>query len=171
MMNIRIAETTDIDGISEVLESGRAFLQSQGLSQWQDGYGPSLYVGEDIANNWGRVFVAQEDVICGYAALVEGEDEGYANIKDGCWDSSHQRYISIHSVAIGAGFRGKGFAEPFMRGLIEIAEGMGYRDIRVDTHPQNVIMQKVISRSGFIYRGMVEYAIPDGKRMAYQLCR
>jgi ribosomal protein S18 acetylase RimI-like enzyme len=170
-MNIRIAEATDEDRIQAVLESGRAFLQSQGLSQWQDGYGPSLYVGEDIANNWGYVCVAQDGVIYGYATLVDGVDEGYANIKDGCWDSSHERYISIHSVAIDAGFRGKGFADPFMRGLIEIAWDRGFRDIRIDTHPQNIIMQKVISRCGFIYRGMVEYAIPDGKRKAYQLCR
>jgi RimJ/RimL family protein N-acetyltransferase len=56
-----------------------------------------------------------------------------------------------------------------MRGLIETAEGIGYRDIRIDTHPLNEIMQKVILRAGFIYRGMVEFAIPDGKRRAYQL--
>jgi len=171
MMNIRIAETNDIEKILSVLESGRAFLQSQGLSQWQDGHGPSQYVEEDIANNWGYVLVSQEDIICGYAALVEGIDECYTNIKDGCWDNSHEKYISIHGVAIDADFRGKGIAELFMRGLIETAESIGYRDIRIDTHPMNEIMQKVILRAGFLYRGMVEFGIPDGKRRAYQLIR
>ena len=72
-------------------------------------------------------------------------------------------------MAIDADFRGKGFAQPFLRGLIETAEGMGYRDIRIDTHPLNAIMQKVILRAGFVYRGMVEFDMPDGKRRAYQL--
>lgn len=171
MINIRIAETNDIEKILTILESGRVFLQSQGLSQWQDGYAPSQYVEEDIANNWGYVLILQEDIICGYAALVEGVDECYTNIKDGCWDNSHEKYISIHGVAIDANFRGKGFAELFMRGLIEIAEGIGYRDIRIDTHPLNEIMQKVILRAGFVYRGMVEFDIPDGNRRAYQLIR
>ena len=171
MMNIRIAEANDIEEILTVLESGREFLQSQGLSQWQDGFGPSQYVEEDIANNWGHVLLSREGAICGYAALVEGEEECYGNIKEGNWDDSHEKYITIHSVAIGADFRGKNLAAPFMRGLIEIAERKGYRDIRIDTHPLNAIMQKVILRAGFTYRGMVELDIPDGKRKGYQLIR
>ena len=171
MMSIRRAEINDTERILSVLESGRIFLQSQGLSQWQDGYGPDQYVEEDIANSWGYVLLSQDDIICGYAALVEGVDECYTNIKDGCWDNSHRKYISIHGVAIDADFRGKNFAILFMRGLIEIAGGIGYRDIRIDTHPLNQIMQKVILRAGFVYRGMVEFDMPDGKRKAYQLIR
>ena len=170
-MNIRIAETHDNEKIFAVLESGRAFLESQGLSQWQNGFGPSAHLNEDISNNWGYVLLSSDDIICGYAALIEGVDECYNNITDGHWDNSHDKYISIHSVAIDADFRGKGLSESFLRGLIEIAENMGYRDIRIDTHPMNEIMQKVIIRAGFVYRGIVEFNIPDGKRKAYQITR
>ena len=168
-MNIRIAEANDIEKILSVLESGRKFLKSQGLSQWQGGYGPGPHVQRDIANHWGYVLVSEENLICGYAALVEGVDECYENIKGGSWDHSHEKYISIHAVAIDADFRGKGFAEVFMHRLIETAQSMGYRDIRIDTHPLNEIMQKVILRAGFVYRGMVEFDMPDGKRKGYQL--
>ena len=170
-MNIRMAETNDMKKILTILESGRVFLQSQGLSQWQDGYSPSQYVEEDVANNWGYVLVSQENIICGYAALVEEEEDGYSNIKDGYWDNFYEKNISIHGVAIDIDFRGKGLADLFMNGLIKIAERIGYRDIRIDTHPSNEIMQKVILRAGFVYRGMVEFNIPDGKRRAYQLSR
>ncbi len=54
-MNIQKAKMSDIDKVLSVLESGREFLQSQGLSQWQNGHGPSQYVEEDILNNWGYV--------------------------------------------------------------------------------------------------------------------
>ena len=171
MINIRLAEINDREKITSVIESGRVFLQSQGLSQWQNGYTPSRLLDEDFENNWGYVLLSPDDVICGYAALVEGIDECYENITDGGWDNSHDKYISIHSVAIDAEFRGKGLSVPFLLGLIEIAENLGYNDIRIDTHPLNEIMQKVILRAGFVYRGMVEFAIPDGKRMAYQLKR
>ena len=168
-MEVRIAKINDIERILTILESGRKYLQSQGLSQWQNGTGPDLSLEEDIANNWGYVLVAQGGEICGYAALVEGIDECYTQIKDGCWDDTHEKYISIHGVAIDADFRGKGFAELFMRRLIETAKSIGYHDVRIDTHPLNKIMQKVILRAGFTYRGMVEFNIPDGKRRAYQL--
>lgn len=168
-MNIRMAETKDIEKILSVVESGRQFLQSQELSQWQGGYGPAGHVEEDIANKWGYVFLSQEDIICGYAALVEGVDECYTNIKDGSWDSSHEPYISIHSLAIDAFFRGKKLAALFMCRLIETARSIGYSDIRIDTHPGNEIMQKVILRAGFVYKGIVEFDIPDGTRKGYQL--
>ena len=154
-----------------VLESGRAFLQAQGLSQWQNGTGPSQYVQEDIENSQGYVLIDPEGTICGYATLVEGVDDCYENIQEGCWEDSYTKYISIHGVAIDAAFRGKGLAEVLMGRLIEAAREMGYGDIRIDTHPQNEIMQKVILRAGFVYRGMVTFAIPDGKRRAYQLSR
>jgi Acetyltransferases, including N-acetylases of ribosomal proteins len=170
-MNIRIAETNDMKRIFSVLESGREFLQSQELSQWQNGYSPSQYVEEDIANSWGYVLISQENEICGYATLIEEADNAYSNIRDGCWDDSHEKYVAIHGVAIDADFRGKGFAELFMQKLIETAESLGCRDIRIDTHPLNEIMQKVILRAGFSYRGMVEFDIPDGNRRAYQLIR
>ena len=169
-MSIRIAEPNDIERILSVIESGREFLRSQGISQWQNGYGPSSQsVKGDIENNRGYALVTQAGAVCGYATLVEGVDDSYTNIKDGCWDDSHDRYISIHGVAIDADYRGKNLAKRFMRGLIEIAEGMGYRDIRIDTHPMNETMQRVILRAGFVYRGLVEFDIPDGKRKAYQL--
>jgi|GEM_PF-99938 Methylase involved in ubiquinone/menaquinone biosynthesis len=171
MINIRIAEINDIEKILPVIESGRAFLESQGLSQWQNGYDPSRHLEEDIAKKWGYVLLSQEGIICGYAALIDGIDECYENIKDGFWYNSYEKYISIHSVAIDNAFRGKGLSVPFLHGLTEIAEGLGYRDIRIDTHPLNEIMQKVISRTGFVYRGMVEFNIPDGKRKAYQLIK
>ena len=170
-VNIRIAEANDAEKILPVIESGREFLRSQGLPQWQNGYGPSSQsLKEDIISNCGYVLVSQEGTICGYAALVEGTDDSYTNIKGGCWDNSHEKYISIHGVVIDADFRGKNLAKRFMRGLIETAEGMGYQDIRIDTHPLNEIMQKVILRAGFAYKGSVEFDIPDGERKAYQLC-
>ncbi|MDR1688042.1 MAG: GNAT family N-acetyltransferase [Clostridiales bacterium] len=171
IINIRKATSNDANKILTVLESGRVFLQSQGLSQWQDGYSPSRYVEKYIANNWGYVMISPGGIICGYAALAEGTEDCYNNIKGGSWDNTHEKYITIHSVAIDAEFRGKNLADPFMHGLIEIAAGMGYGDIRIDTHPANIIMQKVILRAGFVYRGMVRYNIPDGNRMGFQLIR
>ena len=171
MTHIRKAETNDMEKILSVLESGRAFLQEQGLSQWQNGTGPSRYVQEDIATRGGHVLLSPQGSICGYATLVAGVDDAYENIRDGAWDNTHDSYIAIHGVAIDAAFRGQGLAGGFIGGLIAIAEDMGYRDIRIDTHPMNTIMQKVILRAGFVYRGMVEFDMPDGKRKAYQISR
>jgi RimJ/RimL family protein N-acetyltransferase len=46
---------------------------------------------------------------------------------------------------------------------------LGYRDVRIDTHPANEPMKRAIASTGFTYRGVVEFAIPDGVRAAFQL--
>jgi RimJ/RimL family protein N-acetyltransferase len=57
-------------------------------------------------------------------------------------------------------------------GLITISGVLGYKDIRIDTHPDNLGMQHVITTNGFTKRGVIYMAENDGEaspRYAYQL--
>jgi GNAT superfamily N-acetyltransferase len=167
-INFRLAKPADLDAIDEVFASGRAFLREAGLSQWQNGYGPTRFVAEkDIVNGEGYVLIIAENVH-GYAALTKGIDECYTAITGGAWDSSHATYVSVHRVAIHHRQRGQGLAKHLMDGLKTTAVALGFKDVRIDTHSGNTIMKKVIENAGFVYRGMVCFPIPNGERMAYQ---
>ncbi|KGO31804.1 hypothetical protein Q757_04940 [Oenococcus alcoholitolerans] len=68
-------------------------------------------------------------------------------------------------------FRGKNLSKFLISNLITTAVDKGYRDIRIDTHPDNKAMQHVIESNGFKYSGDV-WIIESGirtKRFAYQL--
>ena len=166
---IRRAAAADAEQIEAIIAAGRDYLRAQGLSQWQDGTGRRP-IARDLAHGWGQVLLTGDEEISGYAALVEGVDPAYTAIFDGAWREGATEYVAIHSFALAAESRGRGLAAPFLRGLIGQAQALGHTDVRIDTHPGNVIMRKVIEAAGFVRRGVVEFEIPDGRRDAFQLC-
>lgn len=169
MVELRLAVTADLPCIASILEQGRRYLQAQGLPQWQHGYGPDARMAEkDIVYREGYVLTEDEEIL-GYAALTAAPDESYAKIMDGDWEHTFDRYLSIHRVAMAAVVRGRGLSRQFITGLLEAARALSCHDIRIDTYPKNHIMEKVILRAGFVYRGKIVLPIPNGERNAYQI--
>ena len=55
--------------------------------------------------------------------------------------------------------------------LLTLSRELGYTDVRIDTHFENMAMQHVIEKNGFIHRGTItmledENSVP---RTAYQM--
>lgn len=166
---VRGALPADLDRIDAILIQGRTYLREQGLTQWQNGYGPSRAdAARDIDQRNGYVLTVGGE-ISGYAALIQGLDPYYEQLISGQWAGDYPAYASIHRVALDASMRGKGLAAPFLCRLAAIAYEKGVYDTRIDTHPRNAIMQKAIARAHFIYRGVVSLPMPEGERWAYQL--
>ena len=165
---IRQARPEDMEKIVAIFESGQKFLKDQGLPQWQDGHGPTgPMAAEDIQKGHGYVLVFQGEV-AGYAALVPAPD-GSPPLAEGQWKDPEERHIVIHRVALAEHLRGQGLSRQFLRDTVIAAGLLGYRDIRIDTHPGNVIMQKIIEQVGFSHRGTMHLPISHGERLAYQI--
>jgi len=165
---IRHARPADLEEILRITESGRQYLQDQGLSQWQDGFGPNRdSVETAIQTGQGYVLLFQ-DHLAGYGSLIPGPD-GSPPLTEGQWAGAYDTYAAIHQVAISPAHRGRGLAARFMGDMVTAASALGYQDIRIDTHRGNLIMQKTILRAGFTYRGVMHLPIPDGERLAYQI--
>ena len=168
LLETRLAIQSDIDAIIGIIEDGREYLKNQNLPQWQNGYGPKLpQIKSDIECQEGFVLVHNGKAI-GYAALYSGEIAAYPGIYDGSWDNTHKHYVTISRVAISKSHRGKKLSKPFIDSLINIAINRGFKDIRLDTHKENVIMANIITSAGFKRRGMVKFPFPNGERVAYQ---
>ena len=167
--NIRQARLEDLDQIVAVLESSRTFLGAQGLPQWQNGYGPSRDTAQEQVEDGRGYVVTVDGAICGYAELVVGA-AGAADLVDATWPSPYgEDYVTIHSVAIDASVRGRGIGKWMIHALINEAAAQNLHDIRIDTHPGNHVMQRVIAVAGFTHQGVCQLDIPDGERLAYQL--
>lgn len=155
---IRLAKITDVERMLEIYESAKHFMHTNGNpNQWNSGYPDREVLICDIKSN--HLYVMQDDYGIIYAcfALIGGEDPTYKVI-DGKWHSDAP-YGTIHRIA-GDGSRRGVFSEctAFARTI--------YNHLRVDTHKDNLPMQKAVKRDGFEYAGII-YLADGSPRLAY----
>ncbi|MGM9903512.1 GNAT family N-acetyltransferase [Enterococcus hirae] len=165
-MYLRKTTLADLSEVMKLIDQGAAYLFEQGLPQWQNGQKPSKEkIMEDIDRQESYVLIDDEKII-GTAALVAGIDPVYTAIK-GRWEGDSP-YLSIHRVALDQEVRGKKIGKQLLEHLLTVASVLGVSDVRIDTYPNNLPMEKTIFSAGFRYRGMIEFPFQHGERKAYQ---
>ena len=155
---IRHARIDEMGRLLEIYDTARAFMRANGnATQWGGGYPSREILCEDI--ELGRLYVMEDGGEI-YAAFVniDGPDPTYAYI-DGEWESDED-YGVIHRVASDGSHRGV-FSE-----IVRFAEER-YSHLRIDTHEDNIPMQKAIEKEGFSHRGTIYLANGDPRR-AYE---
>lgn len=162
-MEIRNSRTEDLDRIMEIYAAARAFMKEAGnATQWKDGYPKRSLIEEDIANGHSYVCTEGEELLAVFCFFI-GHDSTYDRIWDGGW-LNDRPYAVIHRIATG-GARGKGTASFCISWCKEQCP-----ELRVDTHDDNIPMQKLLLKNGFSYCGRIICA--DGtERRAYQFSR
>lgn len=171
MYYIKKANLEDLLIIESIILEAVAFIKEQGSPQWQDGYHPSNeQITQDIEKGEGFVLIdSANDYLVGYGALTHGPETAYDTLVSGQWLYEEEDYLAIHRIALASGMRGKGLSKELLIGLIREGNRQGYFDFRIDTHPQNVMMDKLVTGIGFKECGEIILPIPNGERIAYQL--
>lgn len=167
---LRLATPEDLPAITGIIEEAKAYLKEQGIDQWQGAYPAANHLEQDIKDQLTYVLMVGDE-IAGTAALWLGIDPMYLHIEGGEWiNGPEARYSAIHRVAVSSKFRGQRLSEKMISGLLTIARSLGYKDVRVDTHPENKGMQHVITSNGFDYKGIIHMEDGDNsERYAYQI--
>ncbi|EOT28859.1 GNAT family N-acetyltransferase [Enterococcus saccharolyticus] len=164
-MRFRLATIEDLPSLMSIINDAIQVLHEQGSPQWQNGYGPNEEkLRKDIEAK--TMYVLEESTILALGALIPGIDPVYTAI-EGTWEGGSS-YMSIHRIAVAKQASGKGLAKTLLQHLVMESQKQGISDVRIDTHALNKGMQKAILDTGFHYRGVVYFPIPDGKRYAYQ---
>lgn len=155
---IRKARETDLPRVLEIYAAARAFMRANGNpTQWQGGHPKESALQEDIA--LGRLYVAEEDGrIWGCFVLTAGPDDTYRVIENGSW-SCEDAYGVIHRVACDG--TGKGLVAKCIAFAAQT-----YPYLRVDTHRDNLPMQRALEKEGFAKRGII-YVSDGTPRIAY----
>ena len=160
-MKIRLATQKDIDAVFEVYERARGFMRDNGNpTQWGSTYPPESLVRSDIAGN--HLYLLESDLgdIEGVFALFEKGDPDYNEI-DGAW-LNNEPYAAVHRIA-SAG-KSKGIFTHILDFCMQRS-----RNLKIDTHKQNTVMQHVLKKHGFKECGIIT---ADGLPfIAFQLCK
>jgi len=165
MTTLRKTTIEDINQVMEIIAQAKAYLMSSGVDQWQDDYPNEEIIREDIVNGYGYVLECKGKMVGTVALSFDGEP-WYDNIYDGKW-ITNEKFLVIHRLAVSDDVRGTDAASDIMRQAEKLCVLRGVRSIKIDTHEDNVIMQKFIKKNGFEYCGMVILG-SEGERLCFE---
>ena len=158
-MQIRKSTLADLDTILKMYEDARSFMAVHGNPlQWGNSYPPKALVAQDIEE--GNSYVCQDSgKIAATFYYREGRDDTYAKIYEGQWlDDSP--YGAVHRITSNGALKG---AASFC--IAWALRQCG--NLRIDTHRDNIVMQHLLDKNGFSYRGII-YVADGSQRLAYQ---
>ena len=160
MKTVRKSTFEDLPELMEIYRDAREKMLSYGnLHQWREGYPTVEIIRNDIV--CGYSYAIEEDgVISGAFAFIPGEDPTYRTVYGGKWEDDTLPYGTIHRLASRKGASGiASTCFDWCWGRI--------RNLRVDTHEDNVAMRHCIGKAGFRYCGIIHLLNGD-PRLAFQ---
>ena len=162
-MIFRKAEIKDIDTIEQIMLAASGRLGAAGIDQWQRGYPNRTSVERDVADGVGYVVCDNEQIVA-YGAIIFTGEVAYNDLTGGEWLTAGD-YAVVHRLCVAADRVGQGWSRCFMQCAEQLAQENSLPSIRIDTHPDNQIMQSLISSLGFTYCGDV---VIESRRLAYE---
>lgn len=167
-MKIRLSKIEDIPEIAIIIDDAKAYLKSQKIDQWQNGYPNATQVENDIKNGESYVVVNDENEIMATSMFTLRKEPTYKDVIDGEWMvSENEKYGVIHRMAIKKEFRKFGLATfMFHEFHLQLLEKK-VRSLKIDTHEDNLGMQSLLKKLGYKYCGII-YTNYNAKRLAFE---
>lgn len=158
-MEIRKTRPEELDAVMEIYAYARKFMAEHGNpNQWKQTNPPRERVEQDIAEGKSHVCVEGEEIL-GVFYFAKEEDPTYKLIYDGQWQNLSE-YAVVHRIA-SAG-KAKGVGSFCMNWAYE-----QFSNVKIDTHRDNVVMQNMLKKNGFVYCGIIH--LENGEeRLAFQ---
>ncbi len=164
LMKIRHSAEQDFSRIMEIYSFARSFMAEHGNpNQWgPTGWPPEDLIHKDIREGRSYVCLNDEGNVIGTFFFTCGEDiePTYRDITDGAWlDDSP--YGVVHRIA------GDGSEKGIGAFCINWAyEQCGH--LRIDTHGDNIVMQNLVRKLGFVRCGTIYVEEDNYPRLAYE---
>ena len=158
-MQIRKVCPEDIGAIMEIYASAREFMRNCGNpNQWGATHPARELIESDIAAKTSYTVVENGEIV-GVFYFNITEDPTYKAIYDGEW-LNDKEYGVLHRIAVKYQGRGiVGFVYDHCYGII--------KNLKIDTHRQNLPMQRSLEKNGFKRCGTI-YLESGAERIAYQ---
>ena len=163
-MKIRESEERDFDRIMEIYSYARNYMSEHGNPhQWgETNWPPEELIHSDIAKGGSYVCVNEKGTVIGTFFYVQGRDiePTYRVIEDGNWLDDGP-YGVVHRIA----------ADGSEKGIGSFCINWAYQQcghLRIDTHGDNIVMQKLLKKLGFTHCGTIYVEEDDYPRMAFE---
>ena len=164
-MEFRKAVETDINDIMNIIKQAQAYFKEQGINQWQDNYPNVETIRNDIINKNSYVLIKYNNIVATVSVSFDKE-KTYASIYDGEWISNNE-YAVIHRMAVDNNYKGLGLSSQIIKDIEQLCLNKGVHSIKVDTHEENLSMQKLLKKNKFQYCGII-YLEDKSKRIAFE---
>ena len=155
---ITLTKIEDLDSIMAIYDRARLFMRQNGnLNQWINGYPSKEVILEDIANKQSYIIKKDGEILAVFA-FINGHDETYDYI-EGKW-LNDEKYGVIHRIA----------SSGQIKGILHLAVSFAFnfvKNVRIDTHKDNFVMQYALDKEGFKECGII-YLKDGNPRIAYQ---
>ena len=166
---LRKTKIEELKCVLEIIEDGREFLRQQGINQWQYGSPCRETIINDINKKTSYVYKKSGVIVA--TVMLTPYDEDYENYSSVWLENSS--YLAIHRLATSKKLRNQGIAREFMESIYFFAKSQNIKFLRIDTHIDNKIMRKFLSRFGFKEKGIIKLTmkniLDDKERVAYEL--
>ena len=166
-MTIRHSIPQDLDRMMEIYAHARSFMAAHGNpNQWgPTQWPPRALIEQDIREGHSYVCVGDDGRVAGTFYFIQGMDvePTYRNITDGAWLDDGP-YGVVHRIATDGSARGVG-AFCLNWAFDQCCH------MRIDTHGDNAVMQRLLGKLGFIHCGTIHVEEDDFPRLAYEKVR
>lgn len=151
-MKIRHSHHTDVPYIINFIQQAQLYFKEQGIDQWQDGYPDSQRIYDDIQLT--HSYVLEDGNIIGTMYFACEDDPCYKVI-DGQW-LTQDSYAIIHRVVVDQKYKGQNIASILLNYAVEECKSNNIKSIRIDTHQDNLSMQRFLDKNGFKLCGTIK---------------
>lgn len=161
-MKVRLATIEDMPVLLEIYQRARAFMiQAGNPNQWPEGHPSKDELLEEMRQD--RFYVLEsEGIIQASFVYYQGIDPCYKIIYNGEW-LNDEPYAVLHKVAT------RGLKRHMGEEILNYAFKHN-KNVRIDTHEDNIPMQNLLTRHGFKHVGTI--ILKNGEpRWAYHWCK
>jgi len=159
-MFIRPATASDLQAAAEIYEMAKAYMRESGNAhQWPGDYPGKIDVEEGIADGTSYVCEDSGEIVATFLFKPNADDPTYRKIYEGKW-LDDAPYSVIHRIAVKN--HGRGIADFIFSECFKILPS-----IKIDTHRDNLPMQRCLEKNGFKYCGII-YLENGDERLAFQ---
>lgn len=166
-MIYRLASREDLKRLTELANQAIAGFRERGIDQWQKGAPNEQELAAGIEHQ--NIHVIEEDgEVIAMITVVHGPDESYEKL-NGTWPNS-EPYCAFHRVCVDEARKGQGIAGRLFAYSEEFGRSLGYKNVRIDTHPDNLSMQRALAKNGFVQCGtliLLDGAEAGAMRLGY----
>ncbi|AOR27985.1 acetyltransferase, GNAT family [Formosa sp. Hel1_33_131] len=167
MMKFLPSKKEYISLIMQLIGEAQAYLAAQDIEQWQNGYPNEQAILKDILNNESYVVKLEDSNLLATAMFTTKNEPTYKSIEGHWITESDATYGVIHRMAVGEKFRGTGVAKFIFNHCEQTLKQTSIQSMRIDTHEDNLGMQALLKRLGYVFCGVI-YLENNDKRLAYE---
>ena len=164
-MKFRKTTIEDINNVMKIINEAKEYFRKNRIDQWQNGYPNSDTIYDDIKNNSSYVLESGNKILATAMVSLE-EDKTYKNIYNGDWLNSGD-YAVIHRIAVSEKAKGNGIASDIIKEVENLCKENRVNSIKIDTHKDNISMQKLLEKNDFKYCGII-YLEDGSERIAFE---